>query len=109
MTKRVVNGYFSAAPTAAEAQARVKEMSEEIAVSRGRPRPSKLEPHIPMISTYLRETQATLGMIVRELGRQHKLPADKSTLSRFIRSHPGLAGLRPAKTTTVKTRTQAKL
>lgn len=109
MTKRVVNGYFSAAPTEAEAQARVKEMSEEIAVSRGRPRPSKLEPHIPMISTYLRTTEATLSMIVRELDRQHRLTADKSTLSRFIQSHPQLAGLRSAKTTTIETRTQSTL
>lgn len=97
MPANPIRGYFLVPPSIADAltheadaRARAAALREDI----GR---SKLERATPTISVYLKETDLSLELICAELLARHQMKANKSTLSRFIQSQPGLSSLRQRK------------
>ena len=96
MSKHSLLGYFHPAEPVGEAQACLNEIRRSAAVLRKPWRISKLEPYIPVIAHYLRNTDASLQEICSVLKFRHELQVNKSTLFRFIQRHQKLAVLRAA-------------
>lgn len=94
MSKHSLLGYFHPAEPVGEAQACLNEIRRSEAVLRKTRRISKLEPYIPVIAHYLRNTDASLQEICSVLKFRHNLKFHKSTLSRFILNHQHLTELR---------------
>ena len=94
MPKPALLGYFHPAPPHGEAQAWLDEIRLAAAVLRKPRRISKLEPYIPVIAHYTKNTDASLQEICAVLKFRHKLQVNKSTLFRFIQTNQKLAALR---------------
>ncbi len=95
MSKASVCRSFIQSPSATLALACVAELQEQSSILRKRTRISSLEPLSGVISTYLKNTTASLEMLCRVLDKQHGLKVHRSTLHRFIRARPILSAQRP--------------
>ena len=103
MPANPLTGYFLVPPSVADALAHEADVRERAAALLLAKRRSKVERATPTISVFLRETTLGLEKICDALLTRHQLRVNKSTLSRFIRSHPILSAIRQSKKSAANT------
>lgn len=103
MPTNLLTGYFFVPPSVSEVLAQQDELKAKSAALSPANRRSKLERATPTITVFLRETSISLEKICDALSTRHQLQVNKSTLSRFIRSHPILSAIRQSRKSAANT------